>query len=42
VQRSNIACTTCTTPASYTVTVTAISQNPVLTATGVFTVVVQP
>ena len=42
VQRSNIACTTCTTPASYTVTVTATSQKPVLTATGVFTVVVQP
>jgi YVTN family beta-propeller protein len=42
VQRTNIACTTCTTPASYTVTVTATSQTPVLTATGVFTVVVQP
>jgi large repetitive protein len=42
VQRANIACTTCTTPASYTVTVTATSQTPVLTATGVFTVVVQP
>jgi hypothetical protein len=42
VQRSNLGCTTCTTPATYTITVTASSQNPVLQASGVFTVTVGP
>jgi hypothetical protein len=41
IARSNIACTTCTTAGSYTVTVTATSQSPVFQANGVFTVVVQ-
>ena len=42
IQRSNISCTTCTTAGSYTVTVTASSQKPVLQASGVFTIVVKP
>jgi YVTN family beta-propeller protein len=41
VQRSNLGCTTCTTAGTYTVTVTAVSQKPVLQANGVFTILVK-
>jgi YVTN family beta-propeller protein len=38
IQRSNIPCTSCTTPQAYTVTITARSTSPAFQASGIFTV----